>query len=132
METHYQPHLNLVYLPHLDYNLQRIGPNHPDIQDDLSRIDSIVGNLVDFLDQRGVQSLILSEYGITPVKKPIHLNRLLRQSNRFLSRLSLRSLKGRAIAAGGLVSTTISAIVPAVIPTIVPDIIPAFVSAIAL
>src|SRR6185295_9713870 len=27
IENQYQPTLNLIYLPHLDYNLQRLGPN---------------------------------------------------------------------------------------------------------
>lgn len=79
VEKKYQPSLNLVYLPHLDYNLQRYGPDHPCIPEDLARIDTIVGDLVDFLEKRGVGSLILSEYGITPVRKPIHLNRLFRE-----------------------------------------------------
>jgi predicted AlkP superfamily pyrophosphatase or phosphodiesterase len=78
MESHHKPSLNLIYLPHLDYNLQRLGPNHPDIAEDLKRIDDIVGDLVDFLVGQGVDSLILSEYGITEVKKAIHLNRLFR------------------------------------------------------
>ena len=30
----HNPTLTLVYLPHLDYNLQRLGPNHPAIRDD--------------------------------------------------------------------------------------------------
>lgn len=79
VEKQYQPSLNLVYLPHLDYNLQRFGPDHPCIPKDLERIDTIVGDLVDFLENRGVESLILSEYGITSVTKPIHLNRLFRE-----------------------------------------------------
>jgi predicted AlkP superfamily pyrophosphatase or phosphodiesterase len=79
VEKQYQPSLNLVYLPHLDYNLQRYGPDHPCIPEDLARIDTIVGDLVDFLENRGVGSLVLSEYGITPVRKPIHLNRLFRE-----------------------------------------------------
>ena len=36
--------MSLVYLPHLDYCLQRIGPGHPDIARDLRRIDSIAGD----------------------------------------------------------------------------------------
>lgn len=79
VERKYQPSLNLVYLPHLDYNLQRFGPDHPCIPADLQRIDTIVGDLVSYLEDRGVESLILSEYGITPVSKPIHLNRLFRE-----------------------------------------------------
>ncbi len=78
-ETHHQPSLSLVYLPHLDYNLQRLGPNHPEISTDLQRIDNIVGELLDFYQQRNVQVILLSEYGITPVHQPVHLNRLFRQ-----------------------------------------------------
>src|SRR5213079_3243769 len=39
IERKFQPTLNLVYLPHLDYNLQRLGPGHPTIASDLQRID---------------------------------------------------------------------------------------------
>jgi predicted AlkP superfamily pyrophosphatase or phosphodiesterase len=78
IEKQYQPTLSLVYLPHLDYNLQRIGPQHPEIKDDLQRIDRIVGDLIGFFESRAVQVLLLSEYGITPVDQPIHLNRVFR------------------------------------------------------
>jgi predicted AlkP superfamily pyrophosphatase or phosphodiesterase len=78
IESHHQPTLSLVYLPHLDYNLQRYGPNDPRIADDLRRIDTIVGSLLDFFNDRNVQIIILSEYGITPVNTPVHLNRLFR------------------------------------------------------
>ena len=79
IENKYAPSLSLVYLPHLDYNLQRLGPNHPAIAQDLRQIDSIVGDLIDFFQQRSVQVILLSEYGITPVDTPIHVNRLLRE-----------------------------------------------------
>jgi predicted AlkP superfamily pyrophosphatase or phosphodiesterase len=69
------PTLSLVYLPHLDYNLQRLGPNDPAIATDLRDIDGITGNLIEFFEARGVQVILLSEYGITPVDTPIHLNR---------------------------------------------------------
>lgn len=78
MERRYQPHLNLIYLPHLDYNLQRLGPHHPAVGDDWRRVDEIVGALVDFFANRGVASLVLSEYGLVPVDQPVHLNRVLR------------------------------------------------------
>ena len=32
-----RPTLTLVYLPHLDYGLQRLGPDHPDLASDLRR-----------------------------------------------------------------------------------------------
>jgi predicted AlkP superfamily pyrophosphatase or phosphodiesterase len=75
IEQRNTPTLSLIYLPHLDYNLQRIGPNTPAIANDLRDIDGIVGNLIEFLEERGVQVILLSEYGITPVNHPIHLNR---------------------------------------------------------
>jgi predicted AlkP superfamily pyrophosphatase or phosphodiesterase len=78
IETRYQPDLSLVYLPHLDYNLQRLGPDDPRLVDDLRAIDAIVGRLMDFNASRGIRTLVLSEYGITPVKRSIALNRLFR------------------------------------------------------
>ena len=87
IETKLSPTLNLVYLPHLDYNLQRRGPFisastrelNPAIIPDLQAIDSIVGDLIDFFRGRGVQIALLSEYGITNVNTPVHLNRLFRR-----------------------------------------------------
>jgi predicted AlkP superfamily pyrophosphatase or phosphodiesterase len=77
IENKYSPTLSLVYLPHLDYNLQRLGPKHPSIAEDLRRIDAIVGDLIDFLQKRSVEVIVLSEYGITPVDTPVHINRAL-------------------------------------------------------
>jgi len=79
IEEKFHPTLGLVYLPHLDYNLQRLGPCHPKIRDDLKLIDQIVGGLVDFFHDRSVRVVILSEYGITEVDTPVHLNRLFRR-----------------------------------------------------
>ncbi len=78
VEKKHSPDLNLVYLPHLDYNLQRFGPDHPSISTDLAEIDQIVGDLLDFFATRGVEVALISEYGITPVSRPVHLNRILR------------------------------------------------------
>jgi predicted AlkP superfamily pyrophosphatase or phosphodiesterase len=107
IENKFSPTLNLIYLPHLDYNLQRHGvysfgygyPQEPEggwpklegvlteltqlinpkIEADLRAIDSIVGDLIDFFGKRGVQVVLLSEYGITNVDTPIHLNRIFRK-----------------------------------------------------
>jgi predicted AlkP superfamily pyrophosphatase or phosphodiesterase len=88
IENHYAPTLNLIYLPHLDYNLQRRGPYretpagreiNPAILPDLAQIDAITGDLISYFDARGVEVILLSEYGITNVDTPIHLNRLFRQ-----------------------------------------------------
>jgi predicted AlkP superfamily pyrophosphatase or phosphodiesterase len=79
IEERHQPTLNLIYLPHLDYNLQRLGPRNPKIADDLRLIDNLVGDLIDFFRSRSVRVAVLSEYGITEVDTPVHLNRLLRR-----------------------------------------------------
>ncbi len=79
IESRHQPTLSLVYLPHLDYNLQRLGPLHPNLGPDLQALDRIVGDLVTFFQRRHVRVLILSEYGITPAHTPLHPNRLFRQ-----------------------------------------------------
>ena len=79
IEEKQKPTLNLIYLPHLDYNLQRLGPNDPAIADDLKAIDQVVGELIEFFEAKSVQVVLLSEYGITQVETPIHINRELRK-----------------------------------------------------
>lgn len=78
-EDKFSPDLNLVYLPHLDYNLQRLGPENAAISIDLREIDDVVRDLVEHLEKRGVRVILLSEYGITQVDRPIHLNRIFRE-----------------------------------------------------
>ncbi|MCS1409352.1 MAG: hypothetical protein M2R45_02532 [Verrucomicrobia subdivision 3 bacterium] len=79
VESRYHPDLSLIYLPHLDYNLQRLGPDHPEIDCDYQRLDFIVGDLLDFFAAADVQVWLLSEYGISSVSQPIHLNREFRK-----------------------------------------------------
>ncbi|MBC5991262.1 alkaline phosphatase family protein [Pontibacter cellulosilyticus] len=74
----YNPTLTLIYLPHLDYNLQRLGPSDPRIAKDLQEIDAVVGDLITFYEAKGAQVMLLSEYGISDVNQPVHLNRVLR------------------------------------------------------
>jgi len=74
------PTLTLVYLPHLDYALQRLGPNHPGIGNDVRDIDAVVGDLIAEAQSLGRRIILLSEYGIVPVQKPVHINRALRQA----------------------------------------------------
>jgi predicted AlkP superfamily pyrophosphatase or phosphodiesterase len=74
------PTLSLIYLPHLDYVLQRLGPAHPDVAKDLREIDTVCGDLIDHFTREGVQVVVLSEYGIGPVSRPIHLNRRFREA----------------------------------------------------
>jgi len=81
VEEKHSPTLNLVYLPHLDYALQKFGPNleDPRVVKELAVADEIAGEVVGFFQKRGVEVVVLSEYGITPVSQPVHLNRVLRR-----------------------------------------------------
>ena len=79
VEERHQPTLTLVYLPHLDYVLQRVGPQG-DLGADLREIDAVCGRLLDFYEERGCRVVVLSEYGITQVSGAVHPNRLLRQA----------------------------------------------------
>jgi predicted AlkP superfamily pyrophosphatase or phosphodiesterase len=74
-----RPTLTLVYLPHLDYNLQRLGPGHP-IAGDLRAVDALCGELIAAARRDGTRIVVLSEYGITPVNGAIHVNRVLREA----------------------------------------------------
>lgn len=71
--------LTLIYLPHLDYNLQRLGPNHPSIAKDLNEIDQVCSELISFYESNDTRIIVLSEYGITPVNNAISLNKILRE-----------------------------------------------------
>jgi predicted AlkP superfamily pyrophosphatase or phosphodiesterase len=79
VELREDPTLTLIYLPHLDYNLQRRGPCDPAIHQDLREIDAVCGDLIDCYQARGARIILLSEYGIGDVSRPIHINRTLRE-----------------------------------------------------
>jgi predicted AlkP superfamily pyrophosphatase or phosphodiesterase len=72
------PTLTLVYLPHLDYDLQRFGPDDPRIAASLAAVDAVAGDLIADAERDGARVIVLSEYGITAVSTPIHINRALR------------------------------------------------------
>jgi predicted AlkP superfamily pyrophosphatase or phosphodiesterase len=74
----HDPDLTLVYLPHLDYDLQRFGPAAPRAAEAAAELDTLLGPLLDDARARGATVVALSEYGITEASVPIHLNRALR------------------------------------------------------
>jgi len=75
----YDPTLSLVYLPHLDYCMQREGPDISSIKQDLREIDQVCEDLITYYEERDTQVIVLSEYGITSVSQPVSLNRILRK-----------------------------------------------------
>jgi predicted AlkP superfamily pyrophosphatase or phosphodiesterase len=79
IDERFNPTLSLVYLPHLDYCLQRRGPNATENDQDLRELDEVCGQLIDHFQSQNARVIVLSEYGITNVSRPVHLNRALRE-----------------------------------------------------
>lgn len=105
VEQQYSPTLTLVYLPHLDYCLQKFGPDLEKIQEDLREIDRVCQDLVNFYEERDTEVIILSEYGITAVDRPIHLNRILRQNGLITVR---EELGGELLDAGASIAFAVA------------------------
>jgi predicted AlkP superfamily pyrophosphatase or phosphodiesterase len=87
IDVQFDPTLSLVYLPHLDYELQKKGPVGVDKQ--LAELDAVAGDLIDFYEARGARVIVLSEYGIVPVSRPVHPNRILRSAGLIAYRMEL-------------------------------------------
>ena len=75
----YNPTLTLVYLPHLDYCLQKFGQDFSKIKTELGEIDRVVEQLVSYYSSQNARIIVLSEYGITDVNNPVSINRVLRE-----------------------------------------------------
>lgn len=76
---HHDPDLQLVYLPHLDYDHQRWGPEDPRSQAAVRALDAECARLVELARRKKAHLIVLSEYGIEPANRPIFLNRLLHE-----------------------------------------------------
>jgi len=86
-----EPDICLTYLPHLDYNTQRRGPDPARLADDLRDLDELVGRLAEVARSGGARVVVLSEYSLSAVSRPIALNRVLRQAGL----LAIREVAGR-------------------------------------
>ncbi|WP_210439706.1 alkaline phosphatase family protein [Nocardioides xinjiangensis] len=72
--------LTLCYVPHLDYDLQRFGPDSPQARQAARDVDAALAPLLDDAERTGVTALVLSEYGITAADQPVDVNRMLRRN----------------------------------------------------
>jgi predicted AlkP superfamily pyrophosphatase or phosphodiesterase len=86
-----RPTLTLCYLPHLDYGLQKWGPDPADarLRQDLREVDELAGRLIEAADRDGDKVIIVSEYGIVPVEGAVHINRALRQAGLLRFRMEM-------------------------------------------
>lgn len=73
-----RPGLTLAYLPHLDYGLQRHGPDGPEALRAAGELDAEVARLIAWAEAEPADLLLLSEYGISPATRAVEPNRALR------------------------------------------------------
>lgn len=91
------PTLLMVYLPHLDYGLQKLGPESPAMTPIRRALDDVAADLIEELMADGRRILLVNEYGIAPVTDAIAPNRFLRQHGL----LSIRHERGRELLDAG-------------------------------
>ena len=71
------PELTLTYLPHLDYDFQRYAaPDHERV----AEVDRCAAIVIDAAQSIGAIPVVVSEYGLVPVRKSVSINRALRQA----------------------------------------------------
>ncbi|MGV3482986.1 MAG: alkaline phosphatase family protein [Planctomycetaceae bacterium] len=70
------PEVTLVYLPHLDYDFQRYSHHDPAR---VAEVDRCAQTVIDAAARQGIQSIVVSEYGLVPVSRPVSINRVLRE-----------------------------------------------------
>jgi predicted AlkP superfamily pyrophosphatase or phosphodiesterase len=97
VEGKFAPTLTLVYVPHLDYDLQRFGPGARETEEAARQMDEVVGDLIKSYESSGVRVILLSEYGLHDVSVPIHINRRLRSRNL----IAVRTEMGRELLDAG-------------------------------
>jgi predicted AlkP superfamily pyrophosphatase or phosphodiesterase len=97
LDGKFAPTLTLVYVPHLDYDLQRFGPGARETEEAARQMDEVVGDLIKSYESSGVRVILLSEYGLHDVSVPIHINRRLRSRNL----IAVRTEMGRELLDAG-------------------------------
>jgi predicted AlkP superfamily pyrophosphatase or phosphodiesterase len=75
-----RPELTLVYLPHLDYDTQRFGPDHCDLPRLVRELDEACAPLLDEARKAGARVWVVNEYTHVPVRRAVEPNRALRRA----------------------------------------------------
>ncbi len=71
------PELTLTYLPHLDYDFQRLTAPDPER---VAEVDRCAAMIIDAAQSIGAVPIVVSEYGLVPVQKSVSINRALREA----------------------------------------------------
>jgi len=86
----FSPNLLLIYLPHLDYALQKQGPGSPSLGEEIRLVDELVAEIRDWARAGGAELVLLSEYGMTDVSGAVMPNCVLREAGL----LEIRDVEG--------------------------------------
>lgn len=73
----HQPQICLVYLPHLDYDYQRLPQHDPQR---VAEIDQCAAKVIDAANEIGAEVVVVSEYGLVPVNRAVMINQRLREA----------------------------------------------------
>ncbi|MEW4562165.1 nucleotide pyrophosphatase/phosphodiesterase family protein [Bremerella sp. JC770] len=79
----HKPNFFYIYLPHLDYQAQKLGPDSEPAMKAVAELDVVLGDLFTELKQaygEDVLILVASEYTIVPVDHVTYPNRVLREA----------------------------------------------------
>lgn len=79
LEQH-RPGLAMAYLPHLDYDLQRFGPESAEAGQAAAALDAEFHRIRQVAEGLGYRIIALSEYGIEAVDRAVFPNRTLREA----------------------------------------------------
>ncbi len=74
------PDLQWVYIPHLDYNLQRLGPGDPAIARDIRELDTILEPLISSVWKSEGKMLVVGDYAMSDVCGAVAPNLALRRA----------------------------------------------------
>lgn len=72
-----KPQLTLAYLPHLDYDFQRFTEHDPKR---VQEVDQCASTIIKAAKEIDAKVIVVSEYGLVPVNKPVHINQVLRKA----------------------------------------------------
>jgi predicted AlkP superfamily pyrophosphatase or phosphodiesterase len=76
----YLPQLQLVYVPHLDYDLQRFGPDSAQAKRAVVDVSLALEPLINQIESDGGKIVLLSEYSIAAVTRSVSPNQMLKSA----------------------------------------------------
>jgi len=77
-----RPNFMYIYVPHLDYQAQKWGPDAPQSMEALKELDQLLEKVFDRFRALAddLEIIVAGEYAITPVSRPIYPNIALREA----------------------------------------------------